>query len=425
MEKMSCRPCLFAIALILGVLYISCEAPKRVGNQNVAFLYKKEAPAFNPDYSVVHINDTLSELFFRVPGNQLLYARANSTSPFSAKVRLTYRLFDDFDARMIYDTASVILTDVENADVMRDLVGSIKFRSEPGLNYILEVTLADLNRNRQRKTFLSVEKTNINSRHNFQAKDGPTGIPLFRDHVKNNKVKVSYIFPTRDRLYVRYYNKEFGIAAPPYAQVNPRPFDYRADSVFEINMNERTAELEIQNHGFYHIQADSTINREGLTIFYFTPNFPEVKSLEEMIGPLRYITTKTEYDEIIGAENKKAALDKFWLNAAGNPDRARELISVFYNRVQDANLHFSSFIEGWKTDRGMIYIIFGPPNVLYKTSEAENWIYGEEQNMMSMTFNFFRVENPFSSNDFSLDRAPIYKTNWNRAVETWRSGRVY
>jgi GWxTD domain-containing protein len=425
MKNRSSRTLSTFFLLLLVTVSISCEAPRRVGNQNVAFLYKKEAPAFNPDYSVVHINDTLSELFFRVPGSQLLYARANSSSPFSAKVRLTYRLFDDFDARMIYDTASVILTDVENADVMRDLVGSIKFRSEPGLNYILEVTLADLNRNRSRKTFLPVEKTNINSRHNFQAKDGNSNIPLFRDHIRSNKIKVSYLFHTRDRLYVRYYNKEFGIAAPPYAQVNPRPFDYRADSVFEVSLNDRLAELEIQKHGFYHFQVDSTINREGLTIFNFTPNFPEVKSVDEMIGPLRYLTTKAEFEEIIGAENKKAALDKFWITAAGNPDRARELISIFYNRVQDANLHFSSFIEGWKSDRGMIYIIFGPPNVLYKTSEAENWIYGEEQNMMSMTFNFFRVENPFSTNDFALERAPIYKTNWNRAVETWRNGRVY
>jgi hypothetical protein len=35
------------------------------------------------------------------------------------------------------------------------------------------------------------------------------------------------------------------------------------------------------------------------------------------------------------------------------------------------------------------------------------------------------VDNPFSDNDFKLQRSPGYKSNWYRAVDAWRSGRVY
>jgi hypothetical protein len=34
----------------------------------------------------------------------------------------------------------------------------------------------------------------------------------------------------------------------------------------------------------------------------------------------------------------------------------------YYARVEYANKHFSHFMEGWRTDMGMVYIMFGPPS---------------------------------------------------------------
>jgi hypothetical protein len=34
----------------------------------------------------------------------------------------------------------------------------------------------------------------------------------------------------------------------------------------------------------------------------------------------------------------------------------------YYNRVQYANEHFSHYIDGWRTDLGMVFILLGPPN---------------------------------------------------------------
>ena len=82
----------------------------------------------------------------------------------------------------------------------------------------------------------------------------------------------------------------------------------------------------------------------------------------------------------MNAEDKKLALDKFWLAKAGSEERGKELIRKYYNRVQDANNYFSSYTEGWRTDRGMISIIFGKPNVVTRTRREEIWSYGEEPN---------------------------------------------
>jgi hypothetical protein len=73
----------------------------------------------------------------------------------------------------------------------------------------------------------------------------------------------------------------------------------------------------------------------------------------------------------------------------------------------------------------MLYIVLGPPNLVYKSSNAESWIYGEENNLMSVTYSFLKIDNSFTENDFSLSRSPIYKNMWYRAVDTWRQGRVY
>jgi GWxTD domain-containing protein len=144
-----------------------------------------------------------------------------------------------------------------------------------------------------------------------------------------------------------------------------------------------------------------------------------------MMGPLRYITTKQEYSEMVMKENKKLAIDDFWLKITGTTERGKKVIKKFYTRVQLANKNFSSYKEGWKSDRGMVYIIYGPPDVVYKNNFSESWIYGEEGNLISLNFTFVKIRNPFTDNDFSLDRSPIYKNSWYLAVDAWRQGIIY
>ena len=118
-------------------------------------------------------------------------------------------------------------------------------------------------------------------------------------------------------------------------------------------------------------------------------------------------------------------MDNYWLKKCGTAIRGKEVIKMYYNRVQDANMLFTSYLQGWATDRGMIYIIFGKPGVVNKTSTAESWIYGAESNMMALRFDFEKIDNPFTDNDYKLERNISYRSNWYRAVDSWRSGRTY
>ncbi len=91
-----------------------------------------------------------------------------------------------------------------------------------------------------------------------------------------------------------------------------------------------------------------------------------VKDLDLAIQQLRYIATDKEMDSLQAAktpEEKQRQFLAFWKKRDPNPNTPRnEKMEDYYARVEYANKHFSHYIEGWKTDMGMVYIIFGPPS---------------------------------------------------------------
>jgi GWxTD domain-containing protein len=139
-----------------------------------------------------------------------------------------------------------------------------------------------------------------------------------------------------------------------------------------------------------------------------------------LVLPLRYITAKAEYEKITESVDQKEAVDQFWLNTAGTPARAKTLIQKYYNNVEEANRYFSSYHEGWKTDRGIVFIIFDRPDYVYRSDNTEEWIYGEPEHRNSLRFDFIKVKNPFTDNDYMLLRNPSMKDPWYITVQSWR-----
>jgi GWxTD domain-containing protein len=62
-------------------------------------------------------------------------------------------------------------------------------------------------------------------------------------------------------------------------------------------------------------------------------------------------------------EERDAFIENFWLRRNANPDSPEnEFREEHYRRIAYANEHYASGQPGWKTDRGHIYISFGPPD---------------------------------------------------------------
>lgn len=187
--------------------------------------------------------------------------------------------------------------------------------------------------------------------------------------------------------------------------------------------DDRQAVLYITKQGFYQIvnKADAL---HGGSIHYFGKYYPDAKTVNDLLFPMRYITTNAEYNDLLNSKNLKQSIDAFWLKRGGDKTRARKLIKSYYTRVELANSLFTSYIEGWKSDRGMCYIVFGQPSKVVRSTASEVWIYGQEGSYNSIRLEFVKVVNPFSRNDFRLKRSASLKSPWYRAVDYWRQGRI-
>jgi GWxTD domain-containing protein len=424
--KLSIKILFFALPLYILISGAdSCNNNNTSRTNNFSGIYKPDQEILHPQYVLFHRTTTTTELYFKINSKELLYTKQNNSEQFNAYVSIHYKLISAFETKDIIDSATVLISDAFSSKP-KDLIGKIDIGATFTNNYMLEVTLTDLNKNNSTKGLIAIEKANNATRQNFLLLPAVSKIPLFRNYVgKDERFLLRYQSSPETIVHVRYYNREFPLPLPPFSQHNPTPFEYKADSIFTLKIsNTDTVGYLFPKQGFYHIQAD-TNTIEGITIFRFDEDFPHIKKNDDLLKPLRFLTAQQEYESMEKYSNKKAAVDSFWLYAAGGADRARELVKKYYNRVQNANEYFSSFIEGWKSDRGMIYLVFGPPNVVYKSSVSENWIYGEEKNFNSLNFTFLKVDNPFTNNDYRLDRSQLYKTSWQNAVEMWRQGRIY
>lgn len=62
-------------------------------------------------------------------------------------------------------------------------------------------------------------------------------------------------------------------------------------------------------------------------------------------------------------EEREQFIEQFWLRRSPNPDLPdNEFKEEHYRRIAYANEHYASGIPGWKTDRGHMYIVWGPPD---------------------------------------------------------------
>ncbi|MDE3138192.1 MAG: GWxTD domain-containing protein, partial [Acidobacteriota bacterium] len=87
---------------------------------------------------------------------------------------------------------------------------------------------------------------------------------------------------------------------------------------------------------------------------------------KEWLSEVSYIITPAERKTFLSLqtnEEREQFIEAFW--ARRNPDPGSNVNTFkedYYRRIAYANEHFSSGIPGWKTDRGRIYIMWGPPD---------------------------------------------------------------
>jgi GWxTD domain-containing protein len=413
------------IAIAVVALW-GCFTTSKVSNLNLSDMYRNNEHPLHPEFTLLHVNDSVSQFYFKINESELLYERKTLADSFSASLRIYCRVTLNYESPLVMDSNSATLNFQSSTNNKKEFaVGFIPLRLNRGGKYLITINTTDQFSKKNEITYIEANKADFLGKQNFLVRDETNGHIIFSNSFDTNThVSIQYFHPL-SKLYVRFYRNKFPMAAPPFSADDYESPQLIADSSFSIPQHNGVFSLFVKSKGLYHVMADSN-DLEGLTLYRFDDNYPDITEAYQMVAPLRYISANDEFEKLTTSKNPKQEVDNFWLTAAGgSKDRARELIHGYYNRIQDANRYFTSYEEGWKTDRGMIYIIFGIPNYIYRTSAGETWTYGEERNYMALTFTFMKLDNPFTDNDYALQRESSYRNLWYNAVDLWREGRVY
>lgn len=408
----------FFIAFL--ILLASCGSSKRLCNENISGYFSTQDLDLNPQYVIWHTDSDSSVVYYNFTCKNLLFKK--SSDQIYASFSVKYQLYSSYYSSSILDSQTVFTT-IDSISDETSYEGNIKFNCNSIFKGVLRMQLTDEYRNSSEVKFIDIDKSTFTARQNFIVTDS-TGAPLYKNFISQDQ---SFnIIPSKlvksNQFTANCYFRSFPLAAPAFRMDANPTLSSIADSTFTVSFDSISS-LRLNRYGFYHFISQS-YSRNGVTLFLYPEDFPLVTSASQLIESTRYLTTSKEHLKLIQSSNKKTDLDRFWLDISGSQEQARKLIRTYYQRVQFANQYFSSYMEGWRTDRGMIYIIFGPPQSIYRNDDEEQWNYGTINSIPELNFTFRKVGNPFTNNDYGLVRQPSYENAWYLAVDQWRQGRA-
>lgn len=135
-------------------------------------------------------------------------------------------------------------------------------------------------------------------------------------------------------------------------------------------------------------QTDTTKVEAIVTRPYIVPRSMAadvVADIKKATRQLMYVADQDEIDAIMNAPSEGEALslfEDFWKELDPTPGTLKnEAFDEYYVRIDEANKRFKSYNEGWLTDMGRVFIIYGDPYTIDRgmspngMSRIVRWIY--------------------------------------------------
>jgi GWxTD domain-containing protein len=421
------------IVIIIAVL-TGCSTPKSTYDpKDLSYLYNPLKNSINPRFTIFNQNPETSVLSIKFFNSDLYFSEANPTGKPLAQMFLSIRLFNISQGRILADTAYFDLNIVKDPK-KNEYLYRIPLKVEKATEYNIEIKVMDKIRQMMVQSFVPFNTLSDLNMYNFYVRGNFGKTELMRPIVRKDEYMNLVYGKQADSLYISVFQPYQEIPYPPSMVLPEKPGATEPDTMVAVAYSD-TLPLMFPRKGIYLCTVARGVN-EGYTIFNFGAEFPNMTTPEEMIEPLAYLANTDELAAIRDDAKPKMALDGFWLKCGGNVEKARELIRIYYTRVLYANYYFTSYKEGWRSDRGMIYILYGPPDKLYKSTDEEKWGYrmpvvksswGTRYSVQEdyLYFTFKKRPSMFSDNEYSISRSETLITYWDQAVLAWRKGVVF
>ena len=428
---------IISLAICSSIVCIShsCKSSKTAfDSKDLSYLYNPLKNSINPRYGVFNESEKVSQLSVKFFNSDLYFNEANPKGLPMAMMAVTVRLYNISHGKTLADTASYDL-DIVKEQSRDEYLYHIPLKVEKGYDYVAEIKIVDKIRQMMVHAFVPFNTTSENNRYNFYARGHIMHNELLNPVIRKNEyLNLIYNQKTVDTLFISFYKLLEGIPYPPSMVLPERSISSSPDTVIGLPYCD-TLPIMFPRKGIYLCTTGRKLS-EGYAFMNFGIAFPAMTSPPEMIEPLAYLASEDEMADLRSSIKPKLALDDFWIKCGGNIDKSRELIRIFYTRALYANYYFSSWKEGWRTDRGMVFIIYGPPDKVYKSTEEESWGYRKSEVKSSwgtrykvkedyLFFSFKKRVNKFSDNDYSLNRSETVVSYWDKAVASWRKGVVF
>ncbi len=433
------------------------------------FTYEPGLPNFDMEaHATVREGQAGIDLYLGIPHVSLVFLPHDDG--YEARFETIVRLMDRKGKDLLAEYADVDTARVPTYEATKEFASFLKEKRldvAPG-DYLLDVVLIDLEskqqaRRRQRVEVVAVgaaravlSRVRVEGKHKGTAfapilsLHVPTGLDSLRAAVEF--YNVHHLDQAQVSMRLLRFPSDTAAAQPPYLFTVTRAFgrvrysraetlqvsQYRlgaldqklliefnlptlAEGIYRVDVQVTKAHPAADEEPLLHQQRDFAVR---------SADFPHITSLDEMVSALVYIALQRELEHIQAADTrqeKKRRYDAFWATLIPDRTRAANLLKLYYSRVEEANLLYTSYKEGWKTDRGMIFIVFGSPIFIDNQLDHEVWRYSYDDRggLDLFVFNRRRLyasEGMFET--FLLERESFYEAAWRRALQRWRRGEV-
>lgn len=388
-------------------------------------------------------NDTLSriDIFVLVPYGSVSFFRKSNN--YVAEYELSFAVLDSLKNRVKSQNISKAIVEKEQLET---LGRSAKFQQVytkfelPEGRYTFEVSLYDKNSN---TTYTKTRSTNaLNfARYQFSMSglmfvsdiESVNGSYKITPYLSDNLGDLRSVF-----LFFEIYQRTTNLSESDFViQVfnNKSKEIYRSGRVrreiaslsqiylpFALPSSLTSGSYSIRIVALKPLSNDSMFtNDEILAVaertFTISPSISTMvmQNLDKSIRQLKYVAYQSDIDyinEAASPEEKLLRFEDFWRKLDPTPSTDyNEAFEEYYQRIQYANENFKSYLEGWQTDRGMVYIVLGSPMTIqeqrdysYSNRTYEIWTYLNNRTFIFVDYSGF--------GDFRLYSPPTFSEKY-------------
>ena len=417
-KSFAMRSKLYALCIFWCFLsFVSCSTK---GNRPV-YLRPLEGAMDAVQVKFHHLSNDTTRVYFSIPSQYIVCMKNPKTMRFEGRAMIKCSFFDDAQPPKLLFTAEHTLA-VDTVEVpLYAFSGAFDVGVPFGRDYLVRTDVTDAKSPQKSSALNIVDKKQRYSPSLFLLRDVNGDVMFDNFTSSEDSVSINVAVGGVPNIYVTRYNSDVKYPAPAYVIGADEQERFKRDTTFVVENGEKVV---FSPQGLYILRVDSS-DRKGYCLLSSYKGFPMVTQKHALITPMRYICSDEQFNSLRYSPTEKLSAERFWIETGGSLADAQRLIRSFYGRVEYANRYFSCYKEGAMTDRGMIYILCGTPTKVYTASDSQRWVYGRESSGMDVAFIFKRMDNPFSSDVFVLDRNLNKKNIWSKAVSAWREGTVF